>query len=176
MNFLHNDCINNLTQNIMPYLVENLGIFLSITIGLTVIILIQFLILKASYPSGLDKALGVKSDLTPTLKGKQEPPRDKDVVLSCSNTISKVGDRKVPSLFLYDRNDPTGNSIRGLFFILDFEPRFPQETDLAYNGFIKLDRKVQDESEIFPALYRHEGADVAVNEAKFTELNRTRSV
>lgn len=122
--------------------------------------------------SEVKQDLGVGSDLDSVSKSKDK--QNKSVVLDCSNTFFDMGNMLVPSLFIYDRNDPTGDSLKGLFFIYHFERRRPQTGKIAHYGYIILNCGVQERYKNI--LYKHEGAEVAINETRHKELVSTRPV
>lgn len=98
--------------------------------------------------------------------------RDRKMILSCSNTTFKYHPLDIgrPSVFIYDRNDPSGASIRGLFFIYHFESRLPLDTGIPHYGYIKIGESIQPRSSWYPHLFQYEGADVAVNHTRLEEL------
>jgi len=75
-------------------------------------------------------------------------------------------------------NDPTGQSIKGLFYLQHRELRLPCDTSIPHMGYIKVGGRLSEHSLEFPRNmeYCNTGGDFAINSAKLSQLRANTNV
>lgn len=108
------------------------------------------------------------------LADSDHSPCKEHMVLACSPTTITDKGRELPGLFIYDRNDPSGQKLDGLFFLGNKELRRLSDNDLHYKGYIKQDVTLHERSPHFPRypFFWHIGGDFVIRRSRLIELRR----
>ena len=133
---------------------------------LTIILLAIFLAvsinaLNKTFNHGLKRKFDTRQDGTPP---------NRDVNLMCSNTffpnVQAGVTTMIPSLFIYDANNPGGETLDNLLYLMHWGVRYP--LGVPHRGYIKLYAQISERSET--GLYNFEGGSCMLKISALSEL------
>ncbi len=133
---------------------------IALVVALIILLALSVNAFKHSFDRGLKRKFDDSQDKTPA----------RDVNLVCSNTtfirVSNDVSTVIPCLFIYDANDPLGNSLDNLLYLKHWAVRCP--LGVPHRGYIKLFAQTSERSET--GLFNFEGGSCLLKVSALSEL------